>query len=383
MLTAVSLIFALAACELVIRLTGLGNMTISQGGLYINDRDVGWACSPDINERFFLPGAFDVRVVCNSRGLRDSEKGYEKTPGVRRIVVLGDSFAWGYGVENNEMVSSVLQSLVPGSETINFGVKGYSTVQEVLRLETEGLRYDPDLTLLFFCWNDLEDNFDDKERSRPVADIEGDDVLRIVNTPVQNYYKSPLKLWFQANCRTYAFARYSLELLQDKLKTRRGRGSLGVQEHVAKTRDTAEKKGGRMEFSLPEIYAPPTPEMDRAWTAVRLLLARARDTMLQSGGRLGVVYVATREGTDREIFFTEMKGAGYDPVAQDFDWDRPQKRLAGICAQLGIACIDPSPVFRAHPDPADLFSKRDAHWSPAGHRLVAETVAAAIADLGK
>ncbi|MBM4309833.1 MAG: hypothetical protein FJ119_02645 [Deltaproteobacteria bacterium] len=382
-LTFVSVIVALLMCELVIRLTGVGSMTISQGGLYINDRDVGWVCSPNSNERFFLPGAFDVRMVCNSKGLRDAEKDYVKPPGTRRILVLGDSFAWGHGVENHEMVSTVLQGLLPAAETINFGVKGYSTVQEVLRLELEGLRYDPDLALIFFCWNDLEDNFDDKELRRPVAQLADNDVLYIANRPVQNNFKSPVKLWFQANSRAYGFARYSLELLDHKLKTRRNRDIVRAQKPKAARRTEKKEASGKMVFSLPEIYAPPTPEMDRAWTAVRLLLSRARDTMVKTGGRLGVVYVATREGTDRDIFLAEMKSAGYDPDADGLDWDRPSSRLAEICAQLDIPYIDPTPAFRAHPDPEFLFSKRDAHWSPAGHRLVAETVAVAIANLGE
>jgi hypothetical protein len=379
-LTVISILIALLACELLLRVTGAGGMTITQGGLYINDRDVGWVCNPNSNERFFLPGSFDVRMVCNSKGLRDAEKDYVKSPGIRRILVLGDSFAWGHGVENHEMVSTVLQDLIPAAETINFGVKGYSTVQEVLRLEREGLRYDPDFALLFFCWNDLEDNFDSKDLRRPFVQLEGNDTLRIVNTPVQRHYKSPVKLWLQANSRTYGFARYRLELLDHKRKTRHGRDALRSQRLTPERRAEKKEAADRKVFSMPEIYAPPSPEMDRAWTAVRLLLTRARDTMAQAGGRLGVVYVATQQGSDRELFISEMKIAGYDPDSEELDWDRPSRRLAGICAQLDIPYINPTPIFRAHPDPSLLFFKHDAHWSPAGHRLVAETIAARIAE---
>lgn len=382
-LIAGGIVFALLVCEAALRLTGAGSMVISYGSMYQNDPAAGWTCSPNSNERFYLPGAFDVRIVCNSKGLRDSEKDYAKAPGTRRILMLGDSFIWGHGVENSAMVSTVLQDMLPGCETVNFGVKGYSTVQEVVRLESEGVRYEPDMALLFFCWNDLEDNFDSKDLSRPVAELEGDDDLRIVNSPVQNCYKSPVKLWLQANCRTFAFARYSLELLEEKFKTKRGRGELRAQLPADEARVVKKKPQGRMEFSLPELYAPPTPELDRAWTAVRLLLERARDTMARAGGRLAVVYVPTLEGTDRLIFSAEMQRAGYDPDEEDFDWNRPSSRLAGICRGLGVAYIDPTPVFRAYPDHAALFSKRDAHWSPTGHRLVAETVAASIADIEK
>jgi hypothetical protein len=193
MLIFASMSLTLLVSECILRVTGAGNMTVSPDTLFRSDRDVGWICTPNVNERYFKPGSFDVRVICNSHGLRDSEKGYAKPPETWRIGILGDSYAWGFGVENEEMVSTVLQNLIPNAETINFGVKGYSTLQEVLRLETEGLRYKPDLTLLFFCRNDLEDNFDDKEMKRPALIVTNDNVLKIRNRPVQRHYKSPIK----------------------------------------------------------------------------------------------------------------------------------------------------------------------------------------------
>ena len=383
MLITCSMSFALLLCELIIRVTGAGSMTISRECLYRNDRDIGWVCASNIDERFFLPGSFDVRVVCNSKGLRDAEKDYAKLGGTKRIAVLGDSFVWGYGVENHEMVSTVIQNLIPDTETLNFGVKGYSTVQEVVRFETEGLRYDPDVTLLFFCWNDLEDNFDSKDLSRPIVVVDDDDDLHITNRPVQNRHKSPLKQWFQRNVRVFGFARYGSELIQNKFKERRRSEVLRAKPQTIKAGSAKKRKNGRMEFSMVDMYAPPAPEMERAWMAMRLLLSKAKNLAESSGGSLIVVYVAMKEAMDKQVFETEMSRAGLDPESGTLDWDRPSNKLGDICAGLEIQYVDLTPVFRHQPEPHSLFLKKNAHWSVAGHQLAAETVADRIKSIIK
>lgn len=327
---------------------------------------------------FFRPGSFDVHVVCNSNGLRDAEKDYAKSAGMRRIAVLGDSYAWGHGVENNEMVSAVLQEMVPGAETLNFGVKGYSTVQEVLRLETEALRYEPDVNVLFFCWNDLEDNFDDKQLRRPAAVIDDNGMVRIVNRPVQRYFKSPLKQWFQRNSRIYGLGCYGRELLKYKRKEKRRSDVLRARPQKKKDRNAKKGKAGHVEFSMADMYMPPCPEMEGAWAALKLLLARARDLSSTNGGQLVVVYVAMKESMDRDVFAAEMSRAGLEPASKALDWDRPSNRLGDICTELGVPYVDLTPVFRGYPEPLALFLKGDAHWSPAGHRLAAQTIASGI-----
>ena len=41
---------------------------------------------------------FSVEIAINSAGLRDSEYAQAKEPGVRRILLFGDSFAEGWGL---------------------------------------------------------------------------------------------------------------------------------------------------------------------------------------------------------------------------------------------------------------------------------------------
>jgi lysophospholipase L1-like esterase len=332
-LMAVSIVIGLLICEGIVWILGFGGTAVTRGMLHQFDPEVGWKCLPNLDARYSLPGSFDVRVQCNSRGIRDSDKGYTKPLGIRRIIILGDSFMWGYGVENSEMFSTVLQELVPGSETINFGVNGYSTVQELVRLETEGLRYEPDVTLLVFVWNDLEDNFDDKNGGRPVAVIQNDNSLRIANRPVKRPWKSPLQQWLRHHSHLFRFGEYNIELLKHKLKDKKQAGDSMPGNPVFGVAFAADNKTpkSRMKFSITDIYARPNREIDLAWSAMHQLLSRIKQLATRDGGHLVVVYAAALEAVKRRIFIRTIREAGYDPKSSEYNWNRPSTRLKKIC----------------------------------------------------
>ena len=99
----------------------------------------------------------------NADGLRDSVHARPKPDGVFRVVVMGDSVSFGYGVEEAEAYPQVLEALlselVPESriEVVNLGVGGYNAYNEAKLLEGVGQSYEPDLVLVQFCINDLND----------------------------------------------------------------------------------------------------------------------------------------------------------------------------------------------------------------------------------
>lgn len=120
---------------------------------------LGWAHEPG-QEGIFEARQFRTHVRINQAGLRDREHTYDRPDGVKRILVVGDSFAWGYGVEDADRFSQRLESM-PGVEVINAGVSGYSTDQELLWLTNEGVKYEFDLVILALTGNDLGDNHRD------------------------------------------------------------------------------------------------------------------------------------------------------------------------------------------------------------------------------
>jgi lysophospholipase L1-like esterase len=121
--------------------------------------DLSFAHAP--NRSAFLMG---VPVSINSEGLRDREFSLEKPPDVYRVMMLGDSTTFGWGVRQEDTAAKFLErklnaALPPGFhrvEVINTGVGNYDTVQEVTYYETIGWKYHLDLVVLVFFINDPE-----------------------------------------------------------------------------------------------------------------------------------------------------------------------------------------------------------------------------------
>jgi len=113
------------------------------------------------NRSAFLMG---VPVAINSHRLRDREYSEVKPPGMYRIVILGDSTTFGWGVRLEETAAKILEkelnaaSLPPYRhfEVLNAGVGNYDTVQEVAHYENLDRAFRPDLVILEYFINDAE-----------------------------------------------------------------------------------------------------------------------------------------------------------------------------------------------------------------------------------
>lgn len=103
-----------------------------------------------------------VRV--NSHGLRGPEIA-AKDPHEFRVFLLGDSLTFGHGVAEEDTIGAHLERelgerapLVGGSyRVINGGHQGFATHQEVDMLHELGETLQPDLVLLLWLWNDVQE----------------------------------------------------------------------------------------------------------------------------------------------------------------------------------------------------------------------------------
>ena len=113
------------------------------------------------NRSTFLMG---VPVSINSEGLRDHEFSLDKPPDIYRIMMLGDSTTFGWGVKQEDTAAKLLERKLNADlpagynrvEVMNTGVGNYDTVQEVTYYETIGWKFHPDLVVLVFFINDPE-----------------------------------------------------------------------------------------------------------------------------------------------------------------------------------------------------------------------------------
>ncbi len=104
---------------------------------------------------------YGVNITTNEFGFRDDDQyNVERQDGIKRIMVLGDSFALGWGVPFNDIFSEQLQRKLGESykniEVINTGVGNYNSVMQTEFFKTNGVKFNPDLVVLMFSFNDAE-----------------------------------------------------------------------------------------------------------------------------------------------------------------------------------------------------------------------------------
>lgn len=106
--------------------------------------------------RFHGP-EFDTWVTMTAEGVRQQPNSAEPPGGGELVVVTGDSYAMGWGVNDAETFSAVLQDRFH-HHTVNAAVSSYGTARELLRLRQLGLLSRASVLVIQYCANDVSEN---------------------------------------------------------------------------------------------------------------------------------------------------------------------------------------------------------------------------------
>jgi len=348
-----------------------GGAGTSKDPLLRFDPLLGWSKPPGERGVIERP-EYRVELAINRRGLRGPERDDAKAPGVRRVLLLGDSFVEGYTVDEDRTVRAVLERLLAPegpAEVLNGGTHGYSTDQELLFFEAEGRRYAPDEVVLLFYYNDLHGNVSGD--GKPFFAVE-DGALALRNSPVP----AP-RVDERARRRTFTLRPFRGSMALRLLSNRTLAGRPGL--HRALTRvGLAEPEE---ESDDPPQSWPFGPahlrEVDDMWSRTALILRALDEAVRDAGGRLTVVYVPAR---------FEIDDRAWDLTRRLNDWgprwkrERVIERLLAVCGEARLHCVDPRERYRAAEASGDeTYFPQDGHWAPAGHRVAAEVIRDALA----
>jgi len=119
--------------------------------------DIVYELRPNITADFA-----NVIIKINNDGFRNKPYPREKDSGTVRIVTLGDSHMFGWGVAENKKYTDLLENMLNSRfptkkwEVINTAVPGYNTFIEVETLAKKGLSFNPDIVLIEYINNDLD-----------------------------------------------------------------------------------------------------------------------------------------------------------------------------------------------------------------------------------
>jgi hypothetical protein len=126
---------------------------VSARGLHVFSPTYGWTPRKDASVE--VEGK---TVSLNARGYRGELLSMPRAGDRQRLIVLGDSIAFGLGVSDDETFTHLIGAQDNGIEAGNLAVQGYGPGQELLVLAQEGLGYEADDVVLAFCLaNDFAD----------------------------------------------------------------------------------------------------------------------------------------------------------------------------------------------------------------------------------
>lgn len=331
------------------------------------DPVMGWVNKPLKDEGVqyeHAPNRF-FHVTHNSLGLRGKAANYEKRPGTRRVLFVGDSYFWGYGVSDAEVVTEVLgRSLPPPYEVLNGGTSGYGTDQAFLWLKNEGLRYRPDIVIFgFSSANDLLEIASSVSyyTPKPVFVFEGADLV-LRNVPVPRTEQadrkslgSPrtafgkLKQFLRYHTHAYPFVAARLNSRPD-------------------WRDFFVRVGFADEYlqdigDVPVIANPPEDVLD---VALKLILD-ARKISEEAGARFVLVFIPDKEqAPGGELRVEAAKENAYADNTQ------ASAVFGEFTRKYEVPYLDLLPIVREHARRGEALYNSDAtdhHWTALGHRV--------------
>lgn len=251
---------ALLCGELVLRAAGFSAPEWTQP-----DTDLGWTLRPELRE-------------VNLHGLRDREHLLAKPADVYRIAVLGDDYSEARGLPLDQTWWRRLEhalnacDLRPGQrvEVLNFGIGGFGTAQQYIQLQTDVIRYQPDLVLLQFnAADDVRNNsfLLEPEKERPFFMLDAKGTLVIDDS----FASAPA---FRARA---SFRHQLLRKVSDRVR---------VVQLARAMHD--------LPF-IPRAQAVPSPEnsplWEEAWRVTEALIAASHLFAARNGSQLALVTV--------------------------------------------------------------------------------------------
>jgi len=325
------------------------NVSASDFGIRVNTPSVTyWQRTPEVQ----------VQIRINSQGIRaDRDIPLEKPPGVKRIVVLGDSYGMGYEVDLKDAFTTQMANLLQAAghrvEIVNLSVSGYGTAEELLMLEHRGFAFHPDLVLLAWHGTDLDDNI----RCALYA-LRGDELVRDQPTYLpgiktrQMLDHIPGYGWIEANSELYSFVRETTAgKVKQLLLTVRGGDDPGpAQDNPAPMPEPSRLTTPSPTQPTTQSAPPPTYPQRLAVA----LLKRIRDESEQRGARLLILDVPT--WTSRTHFYSQFP---YAALAEAGRFD----------------VISPLDVFAAHRGEKLFWERGHYHFTIVGCRLVGQMLA--------
>lgn len=311
-------------------------------------------------------GEFDVSARLNSLSYRGAEFSIDKPPGKTRILVIGDSMTFGWGLPDNQTYPFILENMLkekgfPAAEVVNGGYTGgLSPDSYYIYLKEKGFKLKPDILILgFFIGNDITDLDGDVWEKKDrlglpekitfcCYTVDGH-VLR--NKYISFKYRYPLLRESHLFILFADFLRQKLNLFPEKT--------------------ALSHRGETLMFCPlnPDCIHLFAPEEEKTYRIIKEI----KNIADANGTKFLVVLLPA----DMQLYpqaVSKYSGHNIKWFPKPGEETYLQKRMADNFAQNGISYLDPFTYFDRQRDRGYPFFPIDAHFNSIGTQLTAESI---------
>ena len=342
LLLIVTILLCLLGLEIFIR---VWDPPIATPGMYQIHRPspvFGWELVPGVSG-FGRAGTF---IHINGDGFRDGDYPLKKKATVFRIMAIGDSFTFGQGVNLEDTYSKHLERRINDmgktSEVISCGVIGYGMWQYLETLKRKVLPYKPDLVILGLFIDDITTSVS------PYKHLQ--------NWPGTNPFAKDASSMMSRSYLWNFLINWST-LFETKYRYLRGHNYLkGIEK---RKEATGPAHPGSNWYQIMYGKLPKNIYSDFA------------DTLHK--------FIRICEAVNTQVLVVLIPDA-----AQMHEPERQEVNLfvAQTCKKIGVPFVDVTKRFEKEEDPRTLYLfPLDAHTSPKGHRLIADSIFEQIEEL--
>ena len=267
-----------------------------------------------------------------------------------RILLLGDSYTCGYGVERKEIFADRLREQL-GVELINAGVGGFEIIHQLLYYRAKGRQFKPDLVVFaLYLGNDLTNNR--LWESAPDGSLR----RRDGSSPLVDRHTPKLICLLKRS----VFIRRLHHALWDRFE-----------EH-------------RVDTPSREYLALCGPSLDDAaheqYRTAQELIGQLRDEVTASGAAFFVVVIPPRSAVEE----ASPRAFKLDPESDGPEYDllRPEEEIGKFLRENGIDHLLLGDALREDRRrlQTPLYFSFDGHLNAVGHRAVAKHVLPVLSD---
>lgn len=354
----ISLFVGLLIGEIIIRF--FFPQVISPVQFYYDSKLGGMVPVP--NQKGFKshPREYYYEYQNNEIGMRDTRQLNDYKKKSYKILAIGDSFTYGWGVNDDETFCKLLEKKINKDSVavLNAGASGSGTDYALKFFQVRGSELSPKVVLYFYYENDFVDNSENRYFTIKQDSILPNTVNAAINLNAIQKNKlanSKIYNWFASHSHLFNMIRTQVGIIWNKKVKQENQN-----QHTAIQKTTiSDKHSGKLTSAQSQAITTEQIKManDQFYPTYIYLKALAK-SVEESGGKFYTFFIPSNKSINE---YQKSGTMSHEKVIVDF------------CKANNIKVYSFKDVIMKHKDPFKAYYfPTDLHWNKDGNKLAAD-----------